>query len=80
MAEALEMQMGLQLVIPQGCSYVEVESDCLEVVHYCSREIQMWNDAIAVYANCLEKAGIDHWGGGVQVLRKRDEQCSSFYS
>jgi hypothetical protein len=58
MAEAMAMQEGLLLAIQKGCNFVEAESDCTEVIHYCFGEDQIWNDAIAIYVDCLEKAGI----------------------
>jgi hypothetical protein len=54
----MAMQDGLRLAIQSGCNLVEAESDCMEVIQYCSGENQMWNDTIAIYADCLEKAGI----------------------
>jgi ribonuclease HI len=54
MAEAMAMQEGLLLAIQKDCNFVEAESDCTEVIHYC----WMWNDTIAIYADCLAKVGI----------------------
>jgi hypothetical protein len=40
-----------------GCGAIEVESDALEVIQYCTGEERMWNEATAIYANFLSIAG-----------------------
>jgi hypothetical protein len=57
MAEALAMQYGLELANSIGRGAIEVESDALEVIQYCTGEERMWNKATAIYANCLSTAG-----------------------
>jgi hypothetical protein len=57
MAGALAMQYGLELANSIGRGAIEVESDALEVIQYCTGEERMWNEATAIYANCLSTAG-----------------------
>jgi hypothetical protein len=58
MAEALAMCHGLELAVSIGANAVEAQSDSIEVIHYCSGQERMWNEATAVYADCLTSAGI----------------------
>jgi hypothetical protein len=37
---------------------VEAQSDSIEVIHSSSGQEWMWNEATAVYADCLTSAGI----------------------
>jgi ribonuclease HI len=58
MAEALAMCHGLELAVSIGANALEAQSDSTEVIYYCLGQERMWNEATAVYADCLENAGI----------------------
>jgi hypothetical protein len=58
MAEALAMRDGLEMANSRGCVSIEAESDCLEVIPHLSGDSQMWNEAIAIYANSISLAGL----------------------
>jgi ribonuclease HI len=53
MVEAQAMLQGLELANSIGCNALEAESDSIEVITYCSGEVEMWNEATAVYADCI---------------------------
>jgi ribonuclease HI len=53
MAEAQAMLHGLELANSIGCNALEAESDSIEVITYFSGEVEMWNEATAVYADCI---------------------------
>jgi hypothetical protein len=53
MAEALATQYGLQVAVSMGANDIETESTySMEVIHYCSGQEQIWNEAMQVYADC----------------------------
>ena len=54
-AEALALQKGLQLLERLGCSSVVIESDSLELIKACNREIEIWNPHAAILAEIFMK-------------------------
>jgi ribonuclease HI len=58
MAEALAMLHGLNLANSLGYTAIEAESDSLEVIHLCAGEARIWNEATAIYADIMAKAGL----------------------
>lgn len=76
MAEVLAMLHGLMLANSLGFNDVEAESDSLEEIQLCSGVVRIWNDAITIYADILNQAGI------IEkvlffTLRQRYKYCSS---
>ena len=75
MAEALAMLHGLKLALSLGCNNIEAESDNTEVIHLCSGENHIWNEATMVYANIISttssigKVEFMHCVGEMQILR-----------
>jgi ribonuclease HI len=57
MAEALALLHGLKLAVNMGFTMVEVGSNSLEVIQYCSGAERIWNDATAIYAEIISVAG-----------------------
>lgn len=54
MAEALAVQHGLSVAAQIGLNSVLVESDVVEVIEACSGGQQWWDEAAAIYANCVD--------------------------
>ncbi|KAM0911674.1 hypothetical protein ACQ4PT_013292 [Festuca glaucescens] len=89
MAEAIAMQYGLELVANLiDCHAIEAESDNEEVIEYCAGEERMFNDATAIYAECITQAGFigkvifNHWPrprpivpGRVQLVSKNNTKA-----
>jgi hypothetical protein len=46
------MLHGLELANSIGCNALEAESYSIEVISYCSGEVEMWNEATTIYADC----------------------------
>jgi ribonuclease HI len=57
MAEALAMCHGLKLARDLGYTYVQSESDSMEVIQLCTGTERIWSDATAIYVEILECAG-----------------------
>jgi ribonuclease HI len=55
-AEALAMKEGIGLAHRMGCSRVVAESDSLEVIQACNGEQRWWNEASAIFADCVDAA------------------------
>jgi ribonuclease HI len=55
-AEALAMKEGIGLAHRLGCSRVVAESDSLEVIQACNGEQRWWNEASAIFADCVDAA------------------------
>jgi ribonuclease HI len=56
MAEALAVLYGLEMVNRLGFNSIEIESDSMEVIQFCTGEERIWNDATAVYVGIFEHA------------------------
>ena len=54
--EAMAMKDGLSLANDLGFNNVEAESDSCQVVDSCSGQAQWWDEAAAVFADCVDLA------------------------
>jgi ribonuclease HI len=62
MAEAMApMKIGLQLASSLGCNNIICEGDSMETIEACTGETIWWNEAVAVFADCVDiSTTIDH--------------------
>jgi hypothetical protein len=58
MAEAVGMLNGLAFANYLGCNVVEVKSDLSKVIHYCTGDAKISNEATATYVDILTQADI----------------------
>lgn len=52
-AEALALRRGLQMIFDMGCSKVEVESNCLELMDACNGKMDIQGPNSALLADCF---------------------------
>jgi ribonuclease HI len=57
MAEAMAVLHGLKMAQNMNYSAVEVESDSLEVIQYCTGAERIWSEATAIFAEIMAVAG-----------------------
>ena len=55
-AETLALWRGFQMIFDMGCSKVEVESDCLELMDACNGKIDIRGPNSALLADCFHLA------------------------
>jgi ribonuclease HI len=55
-AEASALRYGLELLETIGCTPVIVESDSLELVKVCNREVDLWLSCTAILTDCCQIA------------------------
>jgi ribonuclease HI len=55
-AEASALRYGLQVLETIGCTPVSMESDSLELVKACNREIDLWSPYTAILSDCFQIA------------------------
>ena len=56
MAEAIAMKEGLALANRLGYNVVEAESDSTDVIEACKGGEIWWNEAAAIFADCVDYA------------------------
>lgn len=54
--EALAMKDGLHLANSLGATKIQAKFDYMEVINFCKGQMQWWDSAAAVYADCVETA------------------------
>ena len=58
MAEAMAMRLGLKLANFSGCHAIIAESDSSEVINLCSGQERLWNEATAIYTDCVTTSAL----------------------
>jgi hypothetical protein len=56
LAEALAMKEGLELANRMSLSRVQAESDSTDIIDACKGDERWWNEASAVFADCVDLA------------------------
>jgi ribonuclease HI len=54
MTEAIAMREGLELANRLNMSRIQAESDSTEIIDACKEDERWWNEASAVFANCVD--------------------------
>ncbi|VAI47995.1 hypothetical protein VPH35_105401 [Triticum aestivum] len=52
--KAMAMRDGLLFANSLGFSRIEVESDSLQVINFCSGQTRWWDEAAVVFAECID--------------------------
>jgi hypothetical protein len=54
MAKAIAMKEGLELANSLSMSRIQAESDSTEIINACKGDERWWNEASAVFADCVD--------------------------
>ena len=52
--EAMAMRDGLEFANSLGLNQVDAESDSLQVINYCNGQTRWWDDAAALFVECVD--------------------------